>query len=139
MKNMEKSKYLEPKSSQSIAELIKFMQNYQETLISSPAENEKEHLSEQLPEIELKSVPADSVNEKKKSSHWVERNTGEGNSNKVVTEQEVQTMGTLNKISNDPKAIEERMEFKRTVYQPPNIRALNLNNPSRSNLSRDKS
>jgi hypothetical protein len=33
MKKMEKSKYLEPKSSESVGELVRFMQAYQQSII----------------------------------------------------------------------------------------------------------
>ena len=36
MKNMEKNKYLEPKSSQSIHELIRFMQIYEHNIVANP-------------------------------------------------------------------------------------------------------
>ncbi len=48
-------------------------------------------------------------------------------------------MGTINKHVNlNGNSIENKIEFRRTTYQPRNIRALNVKNASRSKLSGEK-
>jgi hypothetical protein len=47
-------------------------------------------------------------------------------------------MGTINKNVNGASSTEEKFEFRRTAYQPRNIRALNVKNASRSKLSGEK-
>jgi hypothetical protein len=51
----------------------------------------------------------DITNEKKKSTFWVERKPAEGESSKTQTEQEVQTMGTINKKANGAISTEDKM------------------------------
>ncbi len=75
MKNMEKSKYLEPKSSHSLAELIKYLQQTPNVLALSYTQPiQKEHRNEPLPEIEPKIVLPE-TNDKKKNTLWVEKAT----------------------------------------------------------------
>ena len=54
----------------------------------------EKQLTEQPQEAEPKPALSEQANEKKRSPFWVEREAGEERANK---EQEVQTMGTLNK------------------------------------------
>lgn len=134
MRNMEKSKYLDPKSSQAVAELVKFMQAMHENMAFSASHSREKQVTEQLQEAEPKPALSEQANEKKRSPFWVEREAGEERSNK---EQEVQTMGTLNKKAQG--STDDRTEFKRTAFHTHNLRALNAKNPSKSNLSREKS
>lgn len=69
----------------------------------------------------------------------MERRPAEGESSKTQTEQEVQTMGAINKKANGAvTSTEDKIEFRRTTYQPPNIRAFNVKNASRTKLSGEK-
>ena len=133
MRSMEKSKYLDPKSSQAVAELVKFMQGMHENMAFSAHNSKEKQLTEQLQE-DPKAALSEPANEKKKNPFWVEKETAEERCNK---EQEVQTMGTLNKKAL--ASTEEQREFKRTTFQTHNMRALNAKNASKSNLSREKS
>jgi hypothetical protein len=81
MRNMEKNKYLDPKSSNSVNELIKFMQVYQLNAASNQQQSQLK-LPEQLPVIDQKtlSMPEPSI-EKKKSIYWVEKTPNPDGSN----------------------------------------------------------
>jgi hypothetical protein len=72
MRTMEKSKYLEPKSSHSVSELIKYMHNFQLNLTPPNGNsNVKSKASEPAEAIEPKPSLPDLVIEKKKSMFWV--------------------------------------------------------------------
>jgi len=82
---MEKSKYLDPKSSQSVNELIRFMQLYQNNLSVKTNDNQSQALSEQVPIIEHIPSQAEATAEKKKNIYWVEKNPNE-ESKQIVEE-----------------------------------------------------
>ena len=97
MRNMEKSKYLEPKSSMAIAELVGFMQVFQENTGMRREQLEKnaqQQASEAAKAMVLPEVPT-----KKKSSLWVEKAPSPDlQSNPTSSEHEMQA---INKNSYD--------------------------------------
>ena len=70
MKKMEKSKYLEPKSSESVSELVKFMQVYQGNIIAGNKVEMQPSLEQQTVAVQVEEQVEDKP-EKKKSLYWV--------------------------------------------------------------------
>lgn len=132
MRNMEKNKYLDPKSSHSVNELIKFMQVYQ---LNANSQQSQPKLPEQLPVIDHKTVsmPEPTI-EKKKSLYWVEKTPNPDASNLPSPEAAMQDEAKEKKTMSREK---DKTEFRKTSYNSGAIRGVRVKNTSRTNLSRE--
>jgi uncharacterized protein with von Willebrand factor type A (vWA) domain len=118
MKNMENSKYLEPKTSVAIAELVKYLHAHQHTIVKqSRSRQESNSTPTQLPSLQPELMLPEGRPEKK-NTLWVEKSPKNSNSH----EQEVQTMGTIylkKEPKEEPKEESiEKLQPRRTLYGP---------------------
>lgn len=135
MKNMENSKYLEPKTSIAVAELVKYLHAHQHLIARQPR-SRQENLPNptQLPSLQPELVPES--RQEKKNTLWVEKSPKNSNSQ----EQEVQTMGTIylkKEPKEEPKEESvEKMQPRRTLYGP--LAGLRPRESSRNTFGRAK-
>lgn len=138
---MERSKYLDPKSSESVTELVKFMQLYQHNIVNSsiPPIPQLPTPLQQPEQTEHPPVEGSSV--KKASLFWVERVAKDEVAKLEMKEEPTKPVDIVpGSIEKEPESSQEKKvtEFRRTNYQSNSIRGVKVKNTSRSNLSRDK-